>query len=109
VTGGQDLSLFEVNQAASIIKEVAHPDVNLIFGAVIDERMEEKMRITVIATGFDTTVPVRQVVRQTKQERVYPVHKPPAMPTDSTDKMPDSDTGPVDPFDLDLPTFLRKR
>ncbi|MBN1317908.1 MAG: cell division protein FtsZ [Anaerolineales bacterium] len=110
VTGGPDLSLFEVNQAASIIKEVAHPDVNLIFGAVIDENMEEKMRITVIATGFDITVPVRQVVRQAKQDRVYPVRKPPAMPADSTDSQrSDPDSGPVDPFDLDLPTFLRKR
>jgi cell division protein FtsZ len=53
VTGSSNLSLFEVNQAASIIKETASPDVNLIFGAVIDESMGDKVRITVIATGFD--------------------------------------------------------
>lgn len=53
VTGGSNLSLFEVNQAAAIIKETAHPDVNLIFGAVIDENMGDEIRITVIATGFD--------------------------------------------------------
>jgi cell division protein FtsZ len=53
VTGGQNLTLFEVNQAAAIIKETAHPDVNLIFGAVIDPNMNDEVRITVIATGFD--------------------------------------------------------
>jgi cell division protein FtsZ len=53
VTGGPDMSLFEVNEAAAIIKETAHPDVNLIFGAVIDENMGEEVRITVIATGFE--------------------------------------------------------
>jgi len=55
VTGGPDMSLFEVNEAAAIIKETAHPDVNLIFGAVIDENMVEDIRITVIATGFEQT------------------------------------------------------
>lgn len=53
VTGGENLTLFEVNQAAAIIKETAHPDVNLIFGAVIDPSLGEEIRLTVIATGFD--------------------------------------------------------
>ncbi len=53
VTGGPSLTLFEVNQAAAIIKETAHPDVNLIFGAVIDPNLADEVRITVIATGFD--------------------------------------------------------
>ncbi len=57
VTGGPNLSLFEVNQAAAIIKETASPDVNLIFGAVIDENMGDEIRITVIATGFDQNRP----------------------------------------------------
>ena len=55
VTGGPDLTLFEVNQAAAIIKETAHPDVNMIFGAVIDPNMGDDIRITVIATGFERT------------------------------------------------------
>jgi cell division protein FtsZ len=55
VTGGESLTLFEVNQAAAIIKETAHPDVNLIFGAVIDPSMGDDIRLTVIATGFDST------------------------------------------------------
>jgi cell division protein FtsZ len=53
IAGGPDLGLFEVNEAASIIQEIAHPDVNLIFGNVIDEAMGDEVRITVIATGFD--------------------------------------------------------
>jgi cell division protein FtsZ len=53
VTGGPSLTLFEVNQAAAIIKETAHPDVNLIFGAVIDPNLADDVRITVIATGFN--------------------------------------------------------
>ena len=70
VTGGPDLTLFEVNQAAAIIKETAHPDVNLIFGAVIDENMGDEVRITVIATGFD-----RAGVRQNSVFKSKPVSK----------------------------------
>jgi len=55
VTGGNNLRLFEVNEAAAIIKETAHPDVNLIFGAVINPDMGDEIRITVIATGFDSS------------------------------------------------------
>ena len=54
VTGGSDLTLFDVNEAAAIIKETAHPEVNMIFGAVIDPAMKDQVRITVIATGFRT-------------------------------------------------------
>ena len=53
VTGGTNLTLYEVNQAAAIIRETAHPDVNLIFGAVVDPDMKDDLRITVIATGFE--------------------------------------------------------
>ncbi len=60
VTGGADLSLYEINQAATLIRETAHPDVNLIFGAVIDESMGDAVRITVIATNFDTTPTMRR-------------------------------------------------
>jgi len=53
ITGSHDLSLYEVNEAATLIQEEAHEDANIIFGAVIDERMGDELRITVIATGFD--------------------------------------------------------
>ncbi len=55
VTGGPNLGLFEVNEAAEIIKEAADPEANIIFGTVIDERMGDDVMITVIATGFDST------------------------------------------------------
>src|SRR5687768_2337061 len=53
VTGGDDLSLIEVSEASAIIQEAAHEDANIIFGAVVDPRMEGQVKITVIATGFD--------------------------------------------------------
>src|SRR5215813_14407141 len=56
VTGGTDLTLFEVNEAMSIIHDSADPDANIIFGAVLDERLSNEMKITVIATGFDKAV-----------------------------------------------------
>lgn len=72
ITGGNDLSLFEVNEAAAIIKESAHPDVNMIFGAQIDENMGDEVRITVIATGFEqsrvkTRIDAQQAIHQTYQ------------------------------------------
>jgi cell division protein FtsZ len=63
VTGGNNLSLFEVSEAAAIIKETAHPDVNLIFGAVIDPSLTDELRITVIATGFEKPVVTRKLDR----------------------------------------------
>ena len=56
VTGGPDLSLIEVSEASAIIQEAAHEDANIIFGAVVDPKMEGKVKITVIATGFDVGV-----------------------------------------------------
>jgi cell division protein FtsZ len=53
VTGGPDMSLMEVNEASCVIQEAAHEDANIIFGAVIDPQLEGKLKITVIATGFD--------------------------------------------------------
>ncbi len=53
ITGGTSLGLFEVNEAAEIIAQAVDPDANIIFGAVIDENMDDEIRITVIATGFD--------------------------------------------------------
>lgn len=64
ITGGPNLSLYEVNIAASIIRETAHPDANMIFGAVIDENMGDEVRITVIATGFERTQTRRQMMQR---------------------------------------------
>ncbi|KJS83847.1 MAG: cell division protein FtsZ [Peptococcaceae bacterium BICA1-8] len=57
ITGGAGLSLFEVNEAAEIIADAADPEANIIFGAVIDENLQDEIRVTVIATGFDQPRP----------------------------------------------------
>src|SRR6476646_6377366 len=61
VTGGPDLSLVEVSEASAIIQEAAHEDANIIFGAVVDPKMEGRVKITVIATGFDRAAATKQV------------------------------------------------
>jgi cell division protein FtsZ len=74
ITGGPDLSLFEVNEAAAIIKESAHPEVNLIFGAQIEEGMGDEVRVTVIATGFEHTSRVQRKIDQ------QPAYRPTQQP-----------------------------
>ena len=112
VTGGPGLTLFEVNQAAAIIKETAHPDVNLIFGAVIDPSMGEEIRITVIATGFDS---------QSTRPRLSRFPRPEQL---KLNQDPDRNTGirrvqthdeermesiSLDPKDIDIPAFMRRK
>jgi cell division protein FtsZ len=53
ITGGRDLSLWEVNEAAKAVSEAAHPDANIIFGAMVDEKLEEQVWVTVVATGYE--------------------------------------------------------
>ena len=64
ITGGVDMTLFEVNEAADIISQAAHPEANIIFGAVQDPAYEGKVKITVIATGFDNGTPLRPIAQQ---------------------------------------------
>jgi cell division protein FtsZ len=54
IYGGSDLGLFEINDAASLVAESAHPDANIIFGAVIDDTLGDEVKVTVIAAGFDS-------------------------------------------------------
>ena len=61
VTGGPDMSLMEVNEASCVIQEAAHEDANIIFGAVVDPQLTGKIKITVIATGFDKVHSARSV------------------------------------------------
>jgi cell division protein FtsZ len=110
VTGGPNLTLFEVNQAAAIIKETAHPDVNLIFGAVIDPSMNEEVRITVIATGFERTGVPRRLVEQPSQEpREIAVSNTPQQPAAVGAPVGDFQPRAFNTEDLDIPTFLRNR
>ena len=89
VTGGQDLSLYEVNEAAEIIRRTADPDANIIFGAVVDPEMKDEIRITVIATGFDA-------VREQK------------LPASEETKTIEFPKRTFDRDDLDIPAFLRR-
>ena len=54
IQGGSDLGLFEINDAASLVADAAHPDANIIFGAVIDDTLGDEVKVTVIAAGFDS-------------------------------------------------------
>jgi len=116
VTGGPDMTLFEVNQAAAIIKETAHPDVNLIFGAVIDQNMGDNIRITVIATGFERTGTPRRIETLAPRTEVKTARPNEARETyDKRDYVSVSQSKPtfeprtVNTEDLDVPTFLRNR
>ncbi len=104
VTGGSDLSLYEVNQSAAIIKETAHPDVNLIFGAVIDPSLGEELRVTVIATGFEGSATMR---RSRRRSRAQTNSKKPEEAAEAGREsfQPQS----FDVNDLDIPAFLRRR
>jgi cell division protein FtsZ len=105
ITGGPDLTLFEVNAASSIIRESADDDANIIFGAVIDETLTDEMKITVIATGFD-----REVTSVASAAATTAIPAPPprfvARPADDLPR-PMMGTSRVD--DLDVPTFIRKK
>ncbi|HDN81034.1 MAG: cell division protein FtsZ [Chloroflexi bacterium] len=89
VTGGMDLSLHEVNEAAEVIKSKVHPDAEIFFGAVINPEMEDEISITIIATGFDKAA----------------VKAVPAREKAKTIKFPER---PFSEDDLEIPAFLRR-
>jgi cell division protein FtsZ len=115
ITGGPDLSLFEVYEAASIIRETAHPDANVIFGAVIDESMTNKIRITVVATGFNHHERRQHFVeRPVERPKVTAVSPQPVKET-KTDPLPITSVQSAwgnkrfTKNDLAIPAFLRRR
>jgi cell division protein FtsZ len=78
ITGGRDLSLWEINEAAKAVSEAAHPDANIIFGAMIDEGLDDQVWVTVVATGYDGA-PVSRILEEPKGEpRVVRRSPPPA-------------------------------
>jgi cell division protein FtsZ len=113
VTGGPSLTLFEVNQAAALIRETTHPDVNMIFGAVIDPDMDEEVRITVIATGFERTGMPRRVsqVRPSIQQRIneHPLESVSVEAQKTTHQNLEFRPTTFNTEDWDIPTFLRNR
>ncbi len=100
VSGGSDLGLFEINEAARLVSDAAHPDANIIFGAVIDDTLGDEVRVTVIAAGFEGgEPPVRKVSAVTRA-------------TDSTGDIPTIQQPKTVVFedsddDLDVPDFLK--
>jgi cell division protein FtsZ len=121
VTGGPNMTLFEVNQAAAIIKETAHPEVNLIFGAVIDPNLGDEIRVTVIATGFERAGVPRRTLERASSAR--PAARPAAAPASQSQPAPVEASVPAprgqefsefqarsfNTDDLDIPAFLRRR
>jgi len=92
ISGPRDLGLFEVNEAASVVHGVAHPDANIIFGTVVDDEMGSTVRVTVIAAGFD----------RWDGDRPSPAPANPILGSDAiNDLFADGDD------DLDVPSFLR--
>jgi len=112
IKGGEDMSLFEVNEAAEVIRANAHPECNIIFGAVIDANAKDDIQLTVIATGFDRPKPKDQFdfvgsafngngqsSQQTQRTSREPVKEPVA----------DYQVRTFQRDDLDIPAFLRRQ
>ncbi|SHJ56687.1 cell division protein FtsZ [Tepidibacter formicigenes] len=101
ITGGSDLGLFEINEAASLVQEASDPEANIIFGAVIDEDLGDELKITVIATGFqegqDNTLDIVTFRDKEKNNEVKEETKSKEEKQNNLDN------------DLDIPTFLRRR
>jgi cell division protein FtsZ len=99
VSGPSDLGLFELNEAAEIIGQAAHPDANIIFGAVIDDALGDEVRITVIAAGFD------RFEGEGGTGRVRPPS--PLGLGDDEDSLAGEDALDLGDDDFDVPEFLR--
>lgn len=101
ITGGMDLTLREVDEAMNVIHDAADPEANIIFGTVADERLQNEMKITVIATGFD----------QHKAEKVQPL-RPTVVPGNGNNGQMSRSSVPSPSMrseDLDVPTFIRRK
>jgi cell division protein FtsZ len=118
ITGGKDLGMYEVDDAAKYITKAADPDARIIFGAVIDEEIEEEVKITVIATGFDETL-TRPAASQVRIEEPAapepairkPVYAPKVLeeePERAVERDDDGDEA-ADQDELEIPAFIRKK
>jgi cell division protein FtsZ len=106
IAGGSDLGLFEINDAAQLVTDAAHPDANIIFGAVIDDALGDEVRVTVIAAGFDGGTPSYKPAETTRKS----VSQPPAVAP--TSPVPVSTPAAPPPRrvlfdDVDVPDFLK--
>ncbi|HYH60194.1 MAG TPA: cell division protein FtsZ [Thermoleophilaceae bacterium] len=101
ITGGRDLSLFEVNEAAKAVAEAAHPEANIIFGAMVDEKIQNEVWVTVVATGYGDR-PVERRRPQADRDRIPADREPTVRRTAGTPR-----PGSLD--DLVVPEFLPRR
>ncbi|MEZ7005437.1 cell division protein FtsZ [Streptomyces sp. SCSIO 75703] len=109
ISGGSDLGLFEINEAAQLVSEAAHPEANIIFGAVIDDALGDEVRVTVIAAGFDGGQPpakrdnVLGSSSAKREEQPAPVRQPESRPTFGSlgSVKPKEDPEPVVPEPVD--------
>ena len=115
ITGGPDLTLFEVNEAAEIIHAAADPEANIIFGAVIDERMGGEVKISVIATAFEQARAIRRLEGPTYKRQAPSVEQR-ASSASAVAQAPITPPHPrveeprkYDANDLEVPSFLRRR
>ncbi|MFS8480137.1 MAG: cell division protein FtsZ, partial [Micromonosporaceae bacterium] len=105
IAGGSDLGLFEINDAAQLVTDAAHPDANIIFGAVIDDALGDEVRVTVIAAGFDGGEPAYKPAD--RAERVPRTGPPPDSASDPADDGPPGQGRRVLFDDVDVPDFLK--
>ncbi|HSC02332.1 MAG TPA: cell division protein FtsZ, partial [Solirubrobacteraceae bacterium] len=108
ITGGPDLSLWEVNEAARAVAEAAHPDANIIFGAMVDEKLTDNVWVTVIATGYGDgrprlRQPERADVGEARREDRSALREPAGEPRVSRVRQRSST------LDLDVPEFIPRR
>ncbi len=112
ITGGPDLSLWEVNESAKAVAEAAHPDANIIFGAMVDEKLEDNVWVTVIATGYEDgrrrrRDPARSTVREQHGESRPTLSEPRGEPRVTRSRPPrQRGSGPLE---LDVPEFIPRR
>ncbi|RIK43154.1 MAG: cell division protein FtsZ [Chloroflexi bacterium] len=113
IKGGEDMSLFEVNEAAETVRANAHPEANIIFGAVVDPEMHEEVQLTVIATGFDRKLLEEPLLaslgqRPVETHRSYEPRVQPVRP-ETAKSNGEHLVRTFDRDDLDIPAFLRRR
>jgi cell division protein FtsZ len=116
ITGGPDMTLFEINEASSLIQSEAHEDANIIFGTVVDEAMADEIRITVIATGFNEPQKPNQVMKTVpragshkREDLSMPAYLRHEKPIDNVNVVKMGMVDDVDHLDLEIPTFLRRQ
>jgi cell division protein FtsZ len=112
ITGGRDLSLWEVNEAAKAVSEAAHPDANIIFGAMVDEKLDDQVWVTVVATGYGVKSSRPQMREPDGEPRIKrtgppaPRHGVSARDARSSREDRQSRRGGLSVSDMDVPEFI---